>query len=57
MTSHPPHDKWTEADIENQRRIFAQVEREIAKMQIRLAFTAIAIAVGLAVAIHFLSKP
>ena len=57
MTSHPPYDRQTPADIENQRRIAAEVERQIERMHIKMVLAIGAVGILLAVAIHFLSKP
>jgi hypothetical protein len=57
MTSHPPQDDWSAEDLANQRRIAAEIERQIERMHIRMAVAVGLVGALLAVAIHFLSTP
>jgi hypothetical protein len=57
MTSHPPQDDWSAEDLANQRRIAAEIERQIERMHIRMAVAVGLAGALLAVAIHFLSTP
>ena len=53
----PPEDDWSAEDLANQRRISAEIERQIERMHIKMVMAVAAVGILLAVAIHFLSTP
>ena len=56
MTSHPPQDDWSAEDLANQKRVADEVEKQIAKIQLKMGLAVCAVGILLAVAIHFLGK-
>jgi hypothetical protein len=57
MKSYPDEQTWTVDDINNQRRISDEIERQIHRMHMRMLVAVLAVGAALAVAIHFLSAP
>jgi len=56
MKSYPDEDTWTAEDLANQKRVADDVEKQIAKIQLKMGLAVCAVGILLAVAIHFLGK-